>query len=66
MGAATGLHLPDHRRAQLAPDGYSPDTGLVYIPAQDVPWVYQTEADFSPSQGLLEYRYRLTRRGNAG
>ncbi|MCB1696237.1 MAG: PQQ-dependent dehydrogenase, methanol/ethanol family [Halioglobus sp.] len=52
VGAATGLHLPGPIGGHnWHPMSYSPDTGLVYIPAQDVPWVYQTEADFHHRKG---------------
>ena len=33
------------------PMSFNPDTGLVYIPAQDVPWVYQTDAEFRHRKG---------------
>jgi quinohemoprotein ethanol dehydrogenase len=33
------------------PMSYSPDTGLVYIPAQEVPWVYSDEADYQYTEG---------------
>ena len=33
------------------PMSYSPDTGLVYIPAQEAPWVYTDQADYEFKQG---------------
>ncbi len=32
------------------PMSYSPDTGLVYIPAQEAPWVYAEDSDYSYSK----------------
>jgi PQQ-dependent dehydrogenase (methanol/ethanol family) len=34
------------------PMAYSPDTGLIYIPAQDIPFVYGTDQNFSFTPGL--------------
>jgi PQQ-dependent dehydrogenase (methanol/ethanol family) len=34
------------------PMAYSPDTGLIYIPAQDVPFVYGTDDSFDFTPGL--------------
>ena len=34
------------------PMAYSPDTGLIYIPAQDVPFVYATDESFTFTPGL--------------
>ena len=34
------------------PMAYSPDTGLIYIPAQDIPFVYGTDENFSFRPGL--------------
>lgn len=34
------------------PMSYSPETGLVYIPAQDVPWIYAQNQDFQFQPGL--------------
>ncbi len=28
------------------PMSYSPDTGLVYVPAQEIPWIYEADKDF--------------------
>ena len=41
------------------PMAFSPKTGLVYIPAQDLPALYMKEADFAFTPGLLEYRDRV-------
>lgn len=50
--AATGLHFPGPFGAHnWHPMSYSPDTGLVYIPAQDVPFVYATDEDFHHRAG---------------
>jgi PQQ-dependent dehydrogenase (methanol/ethanol family) len=34
------------------PMAYSPDTGLIYIPAQDIPFVYGTDDSFTFTPGL--------------
>jgi PQQ-dependent dehydrogenase (methanol/ethanol family) len=34
------------------PMAYSPDTGLIYIPAQDIPFVYGTDENFEFTPGL--------------
>jgi len=34
------------------PMAYSPDTGLIYIPAQDIPFVYGTDTGFEYTPGL--------------
>jgi len=34
------------------PMSYSPETGLVYIPAQEIPFVYKHDADFNYTPGL--------------
>jgi len=34
------------------PMAYSPDTGLIYIPAQDIPFVYGTDESFAFTPGL--------------
>jgi len=34
------------------PMSFNPETGLVYIPAQDVPWVYQTDTEFRHRKGF--------------
>ena len=34
------------------PMSYSPDTGLVYIPAQEAPWIYGDRKDYKYTQGL--------------
>jgi len=33
------------------PMSYSPDTGLVYIPAQEAPWVYRDKKDYKYTEG---------------
>jgi len=33
------------------PMSHNPETGLVYIPAQDAPWVYKTDGDFEHREG---------------
>ena len=33
------------------PMSHNPETGLVYIPAQDVPWVYKTDENFEHREG---------------
>jgi PQQ-dependent dehydrogenase (methanol/ethanol family) len=49
---ATGLHFPGPIGAHnWHPMSYSPETGLVYIPSQDVPWVYAGEEDFRHRPG---------------
>lgn len=49
---ATGLHLPGPYGAHnWHPMSYSPQTGLVYIPAQDVPYVYATDKEFRHRPG---------------
>jgi len=49
---ATDLHLPGPYGAHnWHPMSYSPDTGLVYIPAQDVPFVYLADKDFRHRKG---------------
>jgi len=43
----TGLHLPGPIGGHnWHPMSYNPQAGLVYIPAQDVPWVYAQDAQF--------------------
>jgi quinohemoprotein ethanol dehydrogenase len=34
------------------PMSFSPDTGLVYIPAQEAPWVYGDQANYEQKEGL--------------
>ena len=52
-GASTGLQLPGPIGGHnWHPMSYDPDTGLVYIPAQDVPWVYETDQHFSYRPGF--------------
>jgi PQQ-dependent dehydrogenase (methanol/ethanol family) len=34
------------------PMAYSPKTGLIYIPAQDIPFIYGTDEKFTPTPGL--------------
>ena len=49
---ATGLHLPGpYGGHNWHPMSYSPDTGLVYIPAQDIPYVYATDEGFRHRKG---------------
>ncbi len=51
-GTATPLQLPGPIGGHnWHPMSYNPNTGLVYIPAQDVPWVYQTDANFEHRKG---------------
>ncbi len=46
-GKPPGLQLPGPLGAHnWHPMSYSPDTGLVYIPAQELPWVYADKADY--------------------
>ena len=49
---ATGLHFPGPIGGHnWHPMSYNPVTGLVYIPAQDAPWVYATDENFSHKKG---------------
>jgi len=49
---ATGLLLPGPYGAHnWHPMSYNPDAGLVYIPAQDVPYVYATDTEFRHRPG---------------
>ncbi len=51
-GAMSGLQLPGPIGGHnWHPMSYNPNTGLVYIPKQDVPWVFATEADFRYRKG---------------
>ena len=34
------------------PMSYSPDTGYVYIPAQEAPWVYDADSNYEYAQGV--------------
>lgn len=46
------LHLPGPIGGHnWHPMSHNPDTGLVYIPAQDVPWVYKTDTEFRHREG---------------
>lgn len=48
----TGLHLPGPIGGHnWHPMSYSPDTGLVYIPKQDVPWVFASDTEFEYRPG---------------
>ncbi|MEQ9464797.1 MAG: PQQ-dependent dehydrogenase, methanol/ethanol family [Haliea sp.] len=48
----TGLHLPGPIGAHnWHPMSYNPDTGLVYIPKQDVPYVFANDSDFTYRPG---------------
>jgi PQQ-dependent dehydrogenase (methanol/ethanol family) len=50
--AATGLHFPGPIGGHnWHPMSYNPDTGLVYIPAQDAPWVYAQDEEFRHRKG---------------
>ena len=52
VGKATGLHFPGPIGGHnWHPMSYNPDTGLVYIPAQDAPWVYATDKEFRHRKG---------------
>jgi len=51
-GKAPSLQLPGPLGAHnWHPMSYSPDTGLVYIPAQEAPWVYSDQADYQLTKG---------------
>jgi PQQ-dependent dehydrogenase (methanol/ethanol family) len=53
LDAATGLHFPGPIGGHnWHPMSYNPDTGLVYIPAQDAPWVYATDTEFRHRKGF--------------
>jgi quinohemoprotein ethanol dehydrogenase len=53
LDADTGVHLPGPIGGHnWHPMSYSRDTGLVYIPAMDVPFVYQTDKDFRYREGF--------------
>lgn len=46
------LHLPGPLGAHnWHPMSFSPDTGLVYIPAQEAPWVYGNDINYSYKEG---------------
>jgi len=48
----TGLHLPGPIGGHnWHPMSYSPDTGLVYIPKQDVPYVFANDEEFAYRPG---------------
>ncbi len=48
----SGLHLPGPIGGHnWHPMSYSPETGLVYIPKQDVPWVYAADEEFEYREG---------------
>lgn len=48
-----GIQLPGPLGAHnWHPMSYSPDTGLVYIPAQEAPWVYGEDTDYEQKDGL--------------
>lgn len=48
-----GIQLPGPLGAHnWHPMSYSPDTGLVYIPAQEAPWVYGDQPDYQQIDGL--------------
>jgi PQQ-dependent dehydrogenase (methanol/ethanol family) len=49
---ATGLQLPGPIGGHnWHPMSYNPDTGLVYIPKQDAPWVYDQDREFRHRKG---------------
>ncbi|MFT5655182.1 MAG: quinohemoprotein ethanol dehydrogenase [Arenicella sp.] len=51
-GKAPYLQLPGPLGAHnWHPMSYSPDTGLVYIPAQEAPWVYGDKKDYQLTEG---------------
>ena len=51
--AMTGLAFPGPIGAHnWHPMSYSPETGLVYIPAQDVPWIYAQDENFTFKPGF--------------
>ncbi len=51
-GKPPGLQLPGPLGAHnWHPMSYSPDTGLVYIPAQEAPFVYTDQADYKFTDG---------------
>ncbi|PLW81866.1 PQQ-dependent dehydrogenase, methanol/ethanol family [Kineobactrum sediminis] len=51
-GSDSGLQLPGPIGGHnWHPMSYSPDTGLVYIPKQDVPWVYAADEQFEYKPG---------------
>jgi quinohemoprotein ethanol dehydrogenase len=52
LEGATGLHFPGPVGGHnWHPMSYNPKTGLVYIPKQDVPWVYATDGEFRYREG---------------
>ncbi|MEH6589045.1 MAG: PQQ-dependent dehydrogenase, methanol/ethanol family [Halioglobus sp.] len=52
-GAATGMHFPGPIGGHnWHPMSFSPDTGLVYIPAQDVPFIYAADEKFEYRRGF--------------
>ncbi|MFQ3323934.1 MAG: quinohemoprotein ethanol dehydrogenase [Pseudomonadales bacterium] len=49
---ATNLMLPGPLGAHnWHPMSFSPDTGLVYIPAQEAPWIYGSDENYSYKEG---------------
>lgn len=49
---ATNLTLPGPLGAHnWHPMSFSPDTGLVYIPAQEAPWIYGSDENYSYKEG---------------
>ena len=51
-GKKPAIHLPGPLGAHnWHPMSYNPDTGLVYIPAQEAPWVYQDKENFEVKMG---------------
>ncbi len=52
IGKDSGLQFPGPIGGHnWHPMSYNPDTGLVYIPQQDVPWVYATDSGFEYRPG---------------
>ncbi|MEH6592620.1 MAG: PQQ-dependent dehydrogenase, methanol/ethanol family [Halioglobus sp.] len=50
---ATGVHFPGPSGAHnWHPMSFSPSTGLVYIPAQDVPFIYEDDESFTHQPGF--------------
>lgn len=51
-GKTAGLQLPGPLGAHnWHPMSFSPDTGLVYIPAQEAPWIYGDDQNYSYKEG---------------
>lgn len=53
VGKSPALQFPGPLGAHnWHPMSYSPDTGLVYIPAQEAPWVYVNQPDYVKTDGI--------------